>query len=56
MGCLPFNSLGGQSDISIHASAKEATQDWLAVFIDVAFQSTPPRRSRQGALHLGETR
>ena len=25
IGCLSFNSLGGQSDISIHASAKEAT-------------------------------
>ena len=24
MGCLPFNSLGGQSDISIHTSVKEA--------------------------------
>ena len=26
IGCLSFNSLGGQSDISIHASTKEATK------------------------------
>ena len=49
MGCLSFNSLDRQSDISIYASAKEATKFTIfCIFHHFKFQSTPPRRRRQG--------
>ena len=47
MGCLPFNSLGGQSDISIHTSVKEAAGNVPGKGSPpYIFQSMPPRRRR----------
>ena len=55
MGCLSFNSLDRQTDISIHASVKEAT--WIITMRITQlskFQSTPPRRRRRGLwINLG---
>ena len=48
MGCLSFNSLDRQSDISIYASAKEATKFTIfCIFHHFKFQSTSPRRRRR---------
>ena len=48
IGCLSFNSLGGQSDISIHTSVKEAAGNVPGKGSPpYIFQSTPPRRRRR---------
>ncbi len=49
IGCLSFNSLGGQSDISIHTSVKEAAGNVPGKGSPpYIFQSMPPRRRRPG--------
>ncbi len=48
IGCLSFNSLGGQSDISIHTSVKQATGNVPGKGSPpYIFQSTPPQRRRR---------